>query len=243
MQQVDVHRAVLANLADWRPYLDANSGLPGPRGNLELVAACAEEADLERAEQLLATDDEFAVVCGVVALGRHLAAGDATHLDVLHDYAADERWRVREGVAMALQRAGDDAPALAFDIAEQWAGDDDPLVRRAAVAAVCEPRLLRDRGSAARALAILSAVTADLARSPAEQRRDASMRTLRQALGYGWSVVVAASPDDALPVFLRLEAALEAEPDPDVAWIVRENHKKARLQRVLAARGATPAQP
>lgn len=231
MRQVDLHRAVLAGLKDWRPYLDANSGLPGPRGNLELVAACAEEADLARAEQLLATGDEFAVVCGVVALGRHLARGDRTHLDALHGYAADERWRVREGVAMALQRAADDAPDLAFEIAERWAGDDDPLVRRAAVAAVCEPRLLRDRRFATRALAILSEITAGLARVPAERRRDDSLRTLRQALGYGWSVVVAADPAAALPVFLRLAE----EPDADVAWIVRENLKKKRLQRVLDA--------
>ncbi len=231
MRQVDLHRAVLAGLKDWRPYLDANSGLPGPRGNLELVAACAEEADLARAEQLLATDDEFAVVCGVVALGRHLAHGDHTHLDALHTYAADERWRVREGVAMALQRAADDAPELAFEIAERWSLDGDPLVRRAAVAAVCEPRLLRDRRFATRALTILSEITAGLARVPAERRRDPSLRTLRQALGYGWSVVVAADPAAALPVFLRLAE----EPDADIAWIVCENLKKKRLQRVLDA--------
>jgi hypothetical protein len=57
------------------------------------------------------------------------------------------------------------------------------------------------------------------------------VRTLRQALGYGWSVVVAADPADGLPVFARWEAS----PDPDVGWLVRENHKKARLRRVLAA--------
>jgi hypothetical protein len=239
MKQVDAHRAVLATLKDWLPYLAANSGLPGPRGNLELVAACGEEADLERVEELLATDDEFAVVCAMVALGRHLACGDTTHLETLHGYASDARWRVREGVAMALQRAADDAPELAFRSAEQWARDDDPLVRRAAVAAVCEPRLLRERTHALRALAILSSITADLAQLPAERRRDASIRTLRQALGYGWSVVVAADPDDALPVFLRLQD----DPDPDVAWIVRENGKKARLQRVLAERRSPPITP
>ena len=56
------------------------------------------------------------------------------------------------------------------------------------------------------------------------------MRTLRQALGYGWSVVVAADPKDGLPTFREWESSA----DPDVGWIVRENHKKARLRRVLA---------
>ncbi len=234
MSKINDHRAALRQRTEWIPYLAANSGLPGPRGNLELVAACAEEADVARAEELVATGDEFATVCGAVALGRHLGNGDRSHVVLLHELAGDERWRVREGVAMALQRASDDDPDIGFELAEQWAGDADPLVRRAAVAAVCEPRLLRDPVFARRALTILDTITAGVAATATTQRRDASVRTLRQALGYGWSVVIAADPDDGLPVFGRLEAST----DPDLAWIVRENHKKARLQRVLATRPA-----
>ena len=221
----------LGRLDNWLSYLSTHSGLPGPRGNLELVAACGEEADAAMAEDLVATGDEFATVCGAVALGRCLGGGDRTHLDVLHRLAGDDRWRVREGAAMALQRAGDDDLGACFAVAELWAGDPDPLVRRAAVAAVCEPRLLRDVVFARRALTVLDEITAGLAATPAAQRRDPSVRTLRQALGYGWSVVVAADPADGLPVFERLETSS----DPDVSWIVRENHKKARLRRVLAA--------
>lgn len=163
---VDEHRAALAGITDWMPCLDAHSGLPGPRGDLELVAACGEEADVVRAERLVAAGDEFATVCGLVALGRHLGQSSDAHLGLLHRYAADDRWRVREGVAMALQRAGDDDPDRAFGVAERWAADPDPLVRRAAVAVVCEPRLLRDPRFAGRALALLESVTSDLAASP-----------------------------------------------------------------------------
>jgi hypothetical protein len=77
---------------------------------LELVAACGEEAELTRADQLVATGDEFATVCGIVAFGRHFGEGDDSHLALLHRFATDDRWRVREGVAMALQRAADDDP-------------------------------------------------------------------------------------------------------------------------------------
>ena len=230
MGKVDVHRSTLRELDDWMAYLTANSGLPGPRGNLELVAPCGEEADVSRAERLVASGDEFATVCGAVALGRHFGDGDELHVDVLHRLAADERWRVREGVAMALQRASDDDPDRGFALAERWAADPDPLVRRAAVAAVCEPRLLRDPGFARRAIVILDGITVALSHPPRDDRRAPSMRTLRQALGYGWSVVIAALPAEGLPVFHRFED----DPDPDVAWIVRENHKKARLKRVLA---------
>jgi hypothetical protein len=48
-----------------------------------------------------------------------------------------------------------------------------------------------------------------------------------------WSVAVAADPA-AGPT--RFEA-LAGNPDPDVAWIARENRKKARLVRALDAAG------
>jgi hypothetical protein len=227
--KVDDHRAALRCVLDWLPYLAANSGLPGPRGNLELVAACAEEADLIQAERLIDTGDEFATVCGLVALGRLLGQGDGRQGEVLHRYATDDRWRVREGVAMALQRAGDDDPDTAFTIAEAWATDTDPLVRRAAVAAVCEPRLLCDPAFARRTLDLLARVTGELARSPLADGRASALRTLRQALGYGWSVAVAALPDEGLAKFARFAAS----DDPDVAWIVLENRKKNRLKRLL----------
>lgn len=231
MGKVGDHRVALRQLDDWLPYLDEHSGLPGPRGNLELVAACGEEADLDRAGRLVATGDEFATVCGIVAYGRYLGAGDDGPVALLHRYAADDRWRVREGVAMALQRAADDNPDKAFHVAEQWAADPDPLLKRAAVAAVCEPRLLKDRAFAGRALELVDHVTADLVALPGPERRNASVRTLRQALGYCWSVAIAADPVAGLALFRRLEVLQ----DRDIAWIVRENRKKARFIRAAAA--------
>lgn len=229
MSKVGDHRTDLARLDDWTAYLAANSNLPGPRGNLELVAAAGEEADRARAEALVATGDEFSVVCGLVAMGRLFGEGDDAMPAVLHDHAPDARWRVREGVAMGFQRAGDAAPERAFALMEGWAAEDDPLVQRAVVAAVCEPRLLKAPAFARRALVLLGRITDALAGRPAGTRRDPEVRTLRQALGYGWSVAVAALPDEGLPAFARLRAS----PDPDAAWIVRENLKKARLKRLL----------
>ena len=226
---IEVHRRALRSLADWMPYLTANSGLPGPRGNLELVAACGEEADARRAAELIATGGEFATVCGTVALGRLYGEGDDRHVVRLHLSASDQRWRVREGAAMAIQRAADTDPERGFALAELWATDPDPLVRRAAVAAVCEPRLLRDAAYADRALDLLGAVTRDLASRPSEARRLAGWRTLRQALGYGWSVAVAAAPVAGIAAFGRIGLI----DDADVQWIIRENRKKSRLKKLL----------
>jgi hypothetical protein len=40
--RVAAYRTELRELEDWEPYLKKHSGLPGPRANLELVAAVAE---------------------------------------------------------------------------------------------------------------------------------------------------------------------------------------------------------
>jgi hypothetical protein len=61
------------------------------------------------------------------------------------------------------------------------------------------------------------------------ERRGAEVRVLRQALGYCWSVAIAADPTTGLPLF----TALTDSDNPDVRWIVRENSRKARLARLL----------
>jgi len=82
-------------------------------------------------------------------------------------------------------------------------------------------------------LAICGTATTTLAARPREQRRSDGVRSLRQALGYCWSVAVAADPEAGIPRFL----ALADDPDPDVQWIVRENGRKARLVRALNGAG------
>lgn len=236
--RVDQYREQLRALdsARWPAFLTEHSGLPGPRGNLELGQALAEEADSATLEGLLATDDEYLVFCGVVGLGRLLAetppgrGAEARALrERLRQFAADERWRVREAVAMALQRLGDaDLDAL-VDVVTDFSADADPLVQRAAVAGICEPRLLRTPAMARAAVDACDRVTASLVARPLPERRAPGVRTLRQALGYCWSVAVAADPAAGLPRFL----ALTASPDPDVAWVVHSNRGKARLASVL----------
>jgi hypothetical protein len=232
MGRREEHRTQLQALdrADWAPYLRQHSGLPGPRGNLELAQAVADVADTSQLNDLLATDDEYSMLCGTIGLGRLLAEkADRKTERRLHAYAADSRWRVREGVAMALQRLGDaDLPRL-LDLVADWARDKHPLVQRAAIAGICEPRLLKTPQAAAHAIEACEAATRSLASRPPSERKDDAVRTLRQALGYCWSVAVAADPAAGLPHFQALAAA----DHPDVAWITRENLKKSRLAKLL----------
>ncbi len=225
MGRVEEYRAELRGLtaSEWAAYLRERSGLPGPRANLELVKAVGEEASTAQVEELLAADDEYLVMCGIVALGRQSIE---TPDERLRRYATDDRWRVREAVAMALQRIGDaDLPRM-LDLVRDWVSDPHPLVQRAAAAGVCEPRLLKTPAAAATAIEVCELATKALV---ATERRTPDVRTLRQALGYCWSVAVAADPAHGLPHFLALADA----DDPEIAWIVRENTKKSRLAKLL----------
>jgi len=171
------------------------------------------------------TPDAFLVCCGVVGLGRLVAAGDRTLLPRLRSLSNDPRWRVREAVAMALQAWGDADTTALVDEMEAWAGGT-PLEGRAAMAALCEPRLLHDRRTVAKTLAILDRLTAAV--QDAADGRAADVRVLRQALGYGWSVAIAADAGIGLAGF---EPWL-FDPSPDVRWIVHQNLGKARLIKV-----------
>ncbi|GAA1408463.1 hypothetical protein GCM10009600_25140 [Oerskovia paurometabola] len=231
------HRAALRALDDdpaaVRAYLTARSGLPGPRANLELIGAFADVAPAGLVLSLADSPDEYLRCCGTVGLGRlvvDVPARARTDLtDLLRVRAAEGSWRVREAVAMALQRIGDAETATLVALVASWVDDQDPLVRRAAVAGICEPRLLRTPATVTAALDACAAATASIHALPPDARRDTGVRTLRQALGYCWSVAVAGDPASGLPRF----AALRGSDDPDVAWVVRENEKKTRLRRLL----------
>lgn len=198
-------------------YLRSNSGLPGPRANLALVDAFAALRDHGASVAFAASDDEFLALCGAMGLAAEPDEAAARRL------AADERWRVREGVARGLQVIGDRDPAEFRRICLDWAQDAHPLVQRAAIAALCEPRLLKNHDTAEAALFATRQVTNALLAS-AERNR-----VLRQALGYCWSIAVAALPDPGLRWF----SDLAANPNPDAQWIVRENSRKARLAKLL----------
>lgn len=206
-------------------FLRAGSGLPGPRANLELAQAAADVFDLATYRCWCGSDDEYLAVCGAIGLGRLAAAGDRSLLADLRRLAGDSRWRVREGVVMGLQRMGEaDMPDL-IDVMERWSGGT-PLEQRAAIAALCEPRLLRRPEEVRRVLALLDRVTAALAAM--SKRQSDAFRVLRLGLGYCWSVAAAADPEGGRPL---LEKWLKVA-DPDVRWVMKHNLGKHRIERL-----------
>ena len=212
-ERTEKYRADLKRLPDWEPYLKKHSGLPGPRANLELVAVVGDEADSDRLWRLSASSDEFLALCGTAGLGRLMLSEPETVLAWLHELASDRRWRVREGVAMALQRVGRENMARLIAEMHAWA-DQGQYVQRAAAAALCEPALLKAPAQAAEVLLILDRITRSMAAAP--DRRHESFRVLRQALGYCWSVAAAAAPARARPL---MEKWLLSD-DADVVWVM-----------------------
>ena len=233
MVGVNRYLAVLSDLPpeNWDAYLAENSGLPGPRTNLALADAFAAVASRDVIVEHANSSDEYLRFCGTQGLGMALAADprDTTLLAILRQRASDESWRVREGAARGLQFVGDARPDLLCSFAAHWLGDTDPYVRRAAIAALCEPRLLVNEAVWQCAMMSCIVATASIAHVPVDVRKEPGLRNLRQALGYCWSVVVAAAPERGLAEFEKLRASI----DPDVQWIVRSNLTKARLRSVM----------
>jgi hypothetical protein len=222
MGRVAQYRAELRKLPEWEAYLKKNSGLPGPRANLELVEAVGEEADSERLWRLSASSDEFLALCGTAGLG-HLAVSDPVPvMSWLRELASDPRWRVREGVAIALQHLGRHSMPRLLAEMERWSSGG-PYVQRAAAAGLCEPSLLTEPEHVTRVLRILDRITKSLAATSARKGED--FRVLRQALGYCWSVAAAAQPEGGRPL---MEKWLRST-DKDVAWVMQSNLGKARM--------------
>ncbi len=208
---------------EWEPYLKANSGLPGPRANLELVTAVGEEADADLLWRLSASSDEFLALSGTAGLGRLAATEPDTVLPWLKELAEDPRWRVREGVVIALQRLGQKSMSQLITAMEVWS-KGVPLVQRAAAAGLCEPALLKKPDEVRRVLLILDHVTRSMAAT--RDRKHEGFRVLRQAMGYCWSVAAAANPAAARPLFVKWLRSS----DPDISWVMKSNLGKARLK-------------
>lgn len=236
MKKVDAYRETLRTLDRWDPFLLRESGLPGRRANLELAHAVADEGDEGLFRRFLAfgaeraptnSPHEFLAFCGVLGLGRLLAEGDRELLKTLRLHASDPRWRIREAVAMALQRWGKvDMEALLQEM-EQWS-KGTLLERRAAVAALCEPNQLCEERQVERVLQVLGGVTASL--ESVGNRHSDEFKVLRKGLGYCWSVAVVALPDTGKKMMERWFVS----DDKDVLWVMKENLRKTRLARMDA---------
>jgi hypothetical protein len=232
--KVDFYVEKLKSEKDWDTYLMKESGLPGPRGNLELAQAFAEFGNEEKIKNYLSIRPEeapgnsamvFLTFCGVVGLGTLINKGKRKYLPQLREFASDQRWRIREAVAMALQRVGDEDIAFLLQEMKDWSRGNF-LEKRAAAAALCEPRLLTSEKIAGAVLDILDDVTSSIV--GCRDAKDEAFEVLKKGLAYCWSVAIVASPEKGK----KLMEKWIGNKDKTVAWIMKENLKKNRLLRM-----------
>ncbi|HSR34573.1 MAG TPA: hypothetical protein VLY63_28725 [Anaerolineae bacterium] len=236
MKTADAYRQKLRTQDDWDSYLLQESRLPGPRANLELAHVVAEEGEREVFVRYLAYDaqkaptnspQEFLAFCGVLGLGELCAAGEREELETLRRMASDSRWRIREAVAMALQRLGKaDMEALLAEM-ERWSRGT-LLEQRAAAAALCHPELLGSSEQVETVLWILDGITASV--QDVEDRKSEAFIALRKGLAYCWSVAVCALPEAGKVMMERWFSST----DRDIRWIMKQNLSKKRLKRMDA---------
>jgi hypothetical protein len=245
-----VARAFTGNRRPLEYYLREQSRLPGTRANLELVnslsnlliAIVPEQPDqvwmllhyLVQDEKTVVsnTPDEFVVLCGVVAFGGCASVRSEWHTEVfelMKLFACSKSWRVREGVAMALQRLLPVIPQETIEFLIELAKKGNCFQQRASIAAIAEPSLLQDQPTIEAALTIQRIVLVRLHELPVTVRKREDVRALRQGLGYTLSVVTAATPDQGF----ELMRDCAGWNDSDINWILRENLKKKRLAKFV----------
>lgn len=144
-------------------------------------------------------------------------------LSRLFDLSHDPRWRVREAVAMAIQRLIEARPERTLSTLAGWIQDEDWLAMRAVAAGLAEPRLLKEASIAEQALKLHRAIVACIVASA--DRRSEEFKALRKGLGYTFSVITAALPEEGFQVLRKLTAS----GDKDLLWIAENNLKKNRL--------------
>jgi hypothetical protein len=231
MKKCEAYIEKLNNMDDWDEFLLSESGLPGPRANLELIEAVAQIGSedtflryLTFKQDLATTNskEEFLAACGTVGLGKLIKNGKKEYLSTLRILSSDSRWRIRESVAMALQMYGVSNMDELIHIMAEWSLGNC-LEKRAVAAALCEPKLLCNQEQVVQVLKILDNITEAIC--GIEDRKDEGFIALKKGMGYCWSVAIVAAPEVGKNLFEKWIN----NGDKDIIWIVKENLKKNRL--------------
>ena len=127
--------------------------------------------------------------------------------------------------AMSLQRFGDKEKLRLLLEMEKWR-HGNLLDSRAAIAGICEPRLLKNADDKLRVLKILDEITEGIVHE--DQRKSDKFVALKKVLGYCWSVAVVSKPEDGK----RMMGKWMLYDDADIQRIMKENLKKNRLQKL-----------
>jgi hypothetical protein len=223
-------------------FLVANSGLPGPRGNLMLAAEFSRliARDWAAKRGLLkglivswsSSGDEYLMFVAHSAIG-HVLSCNPEEMDwavpILYEANFSPLWRAREGVTFALEALLEDRADLALSLIDKWCKPRDPIVVRNSIVALAHPTQLRRNHAQLDALKRYNDVGMEMVAKAIDPGD--GVKILAKSLGF--TISVAAEADEGyLDEF-------EIWIDRNVkVWraILRENLTKARIAKKYPAR-------
>lgn len=236
---------------DIEDHLTSNSNLPGPRGNLTLAfkfANCFEKETISKdlldllikwvnipAEEA-PTDNprEYLTFCGILALGAHYYyADEETKNSIMNQFRIamnDNRWRTREGAAMGFQRIAEKDFNSIKEYFSRWYPSSNYLEKRAFIAALAHPPILKNKEIAQFSLKISEDILNDILCSSKANRRSEDFNVLSKGLKYALSVFVADLPGEGFDL-LKKYATFG---NPDLNKIIKSNLSKSRLTKKYA---------
>ena len=229
-------------------YLLENSNLPGKRGNLELAFSfrdyiekiylpakeaafnnCLRLVNENPARKAKIGNEEFLPFCGIVGLGR-IAKIDFNRrneiLLLLRKNAQDDRWRIREAVAMAIQEIVAVDSSQTLEQLNKWLEDENYFVYRAVAAGLAEPYLMKDPQIAQAAFLIHKSIIEKVGNE--KDIKTPEYKALVKGLCYTLSVIILGNKEQG---FDYLDHLITIN-NPIIRKIVRENLKKNRLKRL-----------
>ncbi len=226
----------------WR-YLESESHLPGPRGNLELIAAVVRQCTLHQIDPLrtefelwlrtplidapVNSSAEFPVACTAAGLAAWIETDADRTVAAIAGSAHDQRWRTREAVTIGLQQIGRSNPDPVLDLIQFWGASGDAFLERAALVTLADTPLLKNPGATQMGLDLVDRIIGRLQGLPQAQQKTEGNQVLAKSLGFVISVFVAADPSDG---FARMERWL-MQADKGTRRILNENLGKARLTK------------
>jgi len=212
-----------------------NSKLPGKRANLELLYTFANSATDQEVElcykykysDLNNTPEEFIVMCGVLGYCVLNKSNPQNALDRIEEYAISSSWRVREAVAMGIQELALNDSKVLIETLDQWSMGNEK-VKRAIIAGLCEPKVLKNKYILENTFRYLRQFTDEL--SLCSVKLTEEQKILRKALGYAWSVAIVENESIGTSLF----ETLINNDNKNIRWIVKNNLKKKRLEKMNA---------
>ena len=229
--------------------LISNSNLPGPRANLELAYAFAdclktmryiddslwkvlnEWVGISAEDTPSDSPKEFIPFCAIQALGAIFTFADSEKkskiIEIIKAAANDSRWRVREAVAIGLQWIEEEDFSESEEFFDKWINEASLLERRAIIAALAHPPILKDQDNVRFCFKITEIVLSDLIKLGKEVRKSEEFRVLRKGLEYAISVFVVNLPKEGFE-FMKKWAQKD---DPEIRKVLKSNLGKSRLTK------------